>query len=86
MTDPSPPNIFRLLGKEEPAQHTIIMDEVNDIDNNKEIMNVIKTGYNISGKVPKINTHFNNIQEFFKTYSFKYFSQKDYHLIIRQKV
>lgn len=73
MTDPSVANIYRLLGKIEPAQFTIILDEANDIDNNNDKMNVLKTGYTINGKVPKINTSIDNTQEFFKTYSFKVF-------------
>lgn len=73
MTDPSVANIYRLLGKVEPAQFTIIMDEANDIDNNNDKMNVLKTGYTINGKVPKINTNNNNDQEFFKTYNLKVF-------------
>ena len=56
MTDPSVANIYRLLGKIEPAQFTIILDEANDIDNNNDKMNALKTGYTINGKVPKIHT------------------------------
>lgn len=73
MTDPSVPNIYRLLGKIEPAQFTIILDEANDIDDDNDKMNVLKTGYTINGKVPKININNNNNQEFFKTYCFKVF-------------
>jgi hypothetical protein len=72
MTDPSPPNIFRLLGKVQPGQCTLIMDEVEKIDNNVEIMNILKTGYSQGGKVPKVNTNTYN-QEFFNTYSPKVF-------------
>lgn len=73
MTDPTVANIYRLLGKIEPAQFTIILDEANDIDNNNDKMNALKTGYTINGKVPKINTNNNNSQEFFKTYCLKIF-------------
>ena len=55
----------------EPAQFPIIIDEANDIDSDKDKMNVLKTGYAITGKVPKININNNNIQEFFKTYCLK---------------
>jgi hypothetical protein len=65
------PHIYRLLGKIDPAQFTIILDEANDIDSDKDKMNVLKTGYTITGKVPKININNNNIQEFFKTYCLK---------------
>lgn len=72
MTDPSAPNIFRLLGKIQPAQCTLIMDEVEKIDTNQDMMNILKTGYTYNGKVPKINTNTYE-QEFFCTYSFKVF-------------
>lgn len=72
MTDPSPANIYRLLGKVQPAQCTLIMDEVEKIDNNQDLMNILKTGYTIEGKVPKINTNTYE-QEFFNTFSFKVF-------------
>ncbi len=72
MTDPSTANIYRLLGKVQPAQCTLIMDEVEKIDNNQDMMNILKTGYTIEGKVPKINTNTYE-QEFFNTYSFKVF-------------
>lgn len=72
MTDPSPANIYRLLGKVQSAQNTLIMDEVERIDNNVEIMNILKTGYSQGGKVPKINTNTLD-QEFFNTYSSKIF-------------
>jgi hypothetical protein len=72
MTDPSAANIYRLLGKVQPAQCTMIMDEVENIDNNQTIMNILKTGYTIQGKVAKINTNTFD-QEFFNTYSLKIF-------------
>jgi hypothetical protein len=72
MTDPSAPNIFRLLGKIQPAQCTLIMDEVEKIDTNQDIMNILKTGYSYNGKVPRVNSNTYE-QEFFYTYSFKVF-------------
>ncbi len=72
MTDPSAANIYRLLGKVQPAQCTLIMDEIENIENNQTIMNILKTGYTIRGKVAKINTNTFD-QEFFNTYSLKIF-------------
>ncbi|MDN5847129.1 MAG: hypothetical protein L0H53_12750 [Candidatus Nitrosocosmicus sp.] len=72
MTDPSAANIYRLLGKVQPAQCTMIMDEIENIDGNQAIMNILKTGYTTKGKVPKINTNTLD-QEFFNTYSLKVF-------------
>jgi hypothetical protein len=67
MTDPTAPNLFRLLGKVESAQCTMILEEAERIDQSIDLMNVLKTGYAYNGKVPRINTNTNK-QEFF--YSF----------------
>ncbi|HET6590712.1 MAG TPA: hypothetical protein VFG45_11175 [Candidatus Nitrosocosmicus sp.] len=72
MTSPSVANIYRLLGKVESAQCTIIMDEADQIDDNNDLMNILKTGYELGGKVPKINPTTYQ-QEFFNSYSFKAF-------------
>ena len=70
MTDPSAANIFRCLGTIEPGQCTIILDEADKIDKSPEMMAILKTGYQLNGKVPKINT--NTLQqEFFFTYCLK---------------
>lgn len=70
MTDPSAANIFRCLGTMESGQCTIILDEAEKIDKSQEMMAILKTGYQLNGKVPKINT--NSLrQEFFCTYCIK---------------
>ena len=70
MTDPTAPNLFRVLGKIEPGQCTIIADEAERIDKISEIMTTLKTGYNIKGKVARTNSNTWK-QEFFWTYCFK---------------
>jgi hypothetical protein len=70
MTDPSAANIFRCLGTIEPGQCTIILDEADKIDKSPEMMAILKTGYQLNGKVPKINTNTLR-QEFFFTYCLK---------------
>jgi hypothetical protein len=70
MTDPSAANIFRCLGTIESGQCTIILDEADKIDKSPEMMAILKTGYQLNGKVPKINTNTLR-QEFFFTYSLK---------------
>ena len=70
MTDPSAANIFRCLGTIEPGQCPIILDEADKIDKSPEMMAILKTGYQLNGKVPKINTNILR-QEFFCTYGFK---------------
>jgi hypothetical protein len=70
MTDPSAANIFRCLGSIEPGQCTIILDEADKIDKSPEMMAILKTGYQLNGKVPKINTNTLK-QDFFFTYGLK---------------
>ena len=70
MTDPSAANIFRCIGSIEPGQCTIILDEADKIDKSPEMMAILKTGYQLNGKVPKINTNTLR-QEFFFTYGLK---------------
>jgi ABC-type oligopeptide transport system ATPase subunit len=55
MTDPTAANIFRVLGKIEYGQCTIVMDEAEKIDKSQDIMSVLKTGSQFNGRVAKIN-------------------------------
>jgi hypothetical protein len=64
MTDPTAPNLFRLLGVVEPAQCTMILEEAERIDKSEDLMAVLKTGSSFNGRVPRINTNTNK-QEFF---------------------
>ena len=67
MTDPTAPNLFRLLGPIEPGQCTMILEEAERIDKSPELMAILKTGYARNGRVPKINP--NTLQqEFFFSY------------------
>jgi hypothetical protein len=67
MTDPTAPNLFRLLGPIEPAQCTMILEEAERIDKSPELMAILKTGYARNGRVSKINP--NTLQpEFFFSY------------------
>jgi len=70
MTSPSAPNIFRVLGMIEPGQCTLVLDEADKIDGDVDIMNILKTGYDYSKRVPKTNTNTWKL-EFFFTYCFK---------------
>ena len=70
LTDPSAPNLFRILGIVEVGQCTIIMEEAEKIDQFYEIMAVLKTGYSRDKKVSKINP-VTMTPEFFYTYCFK---------------
>lgn len=64
MTDPTAPNLFRLLESVEPAQCTIVLEEADRIDKSPELMAILKTGYARNGRVPKINPNTLK-QEFF---------------------
>ena len=70
MTDPSAANLFRVLGRIEVGQCTIVADEAEKIDKLPEIMGVLKTGNQSKGKVPRMNMNIIK-QEFFYTYCFK---------------
>ena len=73
MTDPTAANIFRVLGKVEYGQCTIVMDESEKIDKSQDIMSILKTGSQFNGKVAKINIHGGNeSQQFFFTYCLKF--------------
>jgi hypothetical protein len=70
MTDPSAANLYRILGKIETGQCIIIADEADRIHEDKEMLGILKEGYAILGKVPKINMNTGK-QEFFYCYCFK---------------
>lgn len=70
-TNPSAANIYRVSSTIEPGQCTLIMDEVDRLEDD-EIQSVLKTGYrnNTNSKVPKTNTN-SWKQEYFYTYGLK---------------
>jgi hypothetical protein len=70
MTDPSSANLYRILGKIEAGQCIVIADEADRIHQDKDMLSILKEGYAIGGKVPKINTNTMQ-QEFFYCYCFK---------------
>lgn len=70
MTDPSAPNLYRILGKIEPGQCVIIADEADRIHQDKDMLSILKEGYTILGRVSKINKNTEK-QEFFFSYCFK---------------
>ena len=70
MTDPSAPNLFRLLGKIEPAQCTMILEEADKIDKSQELMAILKEGSARNGKVSRINPY-TLTGEFFFAYGLK---------------
>jgi hypothetical protein len=71
MTDPSAANIFRVLGRIEYGQCTIVMDEAEKIDKSPDTMNVLKSGYQFNAKISKINMN-EEVQQWFYPYCLKF--------------
>jgi hypothetical protein len=71
--DPSAPNILRTLGKIEPGQSTLIIDEADKLGMSSDLMTTIKTGYEKKGKTPKVNPYTNK-PEYFHSFGFKFIS------------
>ncbi len=69
MTDPTVANIFRVFGTLEAGQCTLILDEAEKIDKDKDMMSILKTGYENGKKVQRINQ--NGDQEHFHTFGLK---------------
>jgi hypothetical protein len=69
--DPSAPNILRTLGKIDPGQSTLIIDEADKLAMSSELMTTIKTGYEKKGKTPN---QYTNKPEYFHSFCFKLIS------------
>lgn len=65
MTDPSAPNLFRLLGFVEPVQCTMVLEEADKIDKTPELMSILKSGYSYYETVSKINPYTNKPEYFY---------------------
>ena len=70
MTDPSPANLYRVLERIEAGQCTLILDEADRVHEDRYMMGILKEGYSIGGKVPKVNMNTGK-QEWFFSYGFK---------------
>jgi hypothetical protein len=70
MTSPSAANLFRVLGMIEAGQCTLVLDESERISDDPDIMATLRSGYDYTKKVPKINTN-SWKQEWFFTYCIK---------------
>jgi hypothetical protein len=71
--DPSAPNILRTLGKIEPGQSTLVIDEADKLGMSSDLMTTIKTGYEKKGKTPKVNPYTNK-PEYFHSFCVKIIS------------
>jgi hypothetical protein len=72
MTDPTTANIFRIFGIVEAGQCTLVLDEAEKIDQDKDMMSILKTGYEKDKKVQRINQ--SGKQEHFHTFGLKILS------------
>jgi hypothetical protein len=72
LTNPSAPNVFRILGPIEPGQCTLILDEADRIEESSDMQSILKTGNRYGKRVSKVN---NNSwkTEYFYTYCWKCF-------------
>lgn len=69
MTDPTTANLFRIFGTIEPGQCTLALDEAEKIDEDKDMLSILKTGYQYGKRVQRINQF--GKQEHFHTYGLK---------------
>lgn len=61
---------FRLCGTVEFGQVTIIAEEVDRLDENSSTMSVLKEGYQLNARVPRMNSD-NTKMDFFNPFCFK---------------
>ena len=69
MTDPTTANIFRIFGTVEAGQCSLVLDEAEKIDQDRDMMSILKTGYENGKKVQRINPV--GKQEHFHTFGLK---------------
>ncbi|HEX7179458.1 MAG TPA: hypothetical protein VF220_06995 [Nitrososphaeraceae archaeon] len=61
---------YRVLGSVEYGQVTIVAEEIDKLDENSQIMNMLKTGYQPNAKVPRMNND-NDKMDFYYPFCFK---------------
>jgi hypothetical protein len=73
ISGPSIASIYSMLGSIEKGQVTISIDEANQLDQNLELLDVLKTGYKSTGKVPRVldASSSNRVIAYFLTFGFK---------------
>jgi hypothetical protein len=76
MTNPSVANVYRVLERIEAGQCTLVLDEADGVHEDRYMMGILKEGYSIGGKVPKVNMTTGK-QEWFFSYGFKIIIAED---------
>jgi hypothetical protein len=61
---------FRIFGTIEPGQVTIVAEEVDKLEENSQIMSMLKDGYQPNAKVPRMNND-NDKMDFYYPFCFK---------------
>ena len=61
---------FRVFGTNEPGQVTIIAEEVDKMDENSQVMGMLKEGYQPNSKVPRMNND-NDKMDFYYPFGIK---------------
>ncbi|CAN5882444.1 hypothetical protein BH23THE1_BH23THE1_24070 [soil metagenome] len=69
MTDPTTANLFRIFGTVGPGQCTLVLDEAEKIDKDKDMMSILKSGYQYGKKVQRTNSYVK--QEHFHIFGLK---------------
>ncbi|MER5174413.1 MAG: bifunctional DNA primase/polymerase [Candidatus Nitrosocosmicus sp.] len=72
MTDPTTANIFRIFGTIEAGQCTLVLDEAEKIDQDRDMMSILKNGYENGKRVQRVNQF--GKQEHFHTFGLKMLS------------
>jgi hypothetical protein len=61
---------FRIFGTNEPGQVTVVVEEFDRIDENSQVMAMLKVGYQPNAKVPRMNNE-NTRTDFYYPFCFK---------------
>ena len=72
MTDPTTANLFRIFGNIEAGQCTLVLDEAEKIDQDRDMMSILKNGYEYGKRVQRVNQL--GKQEHFHTFGLKILS------------
>ena len=70
MTDPTTANLFRIFGTIEAGQCTLVLDEAEKIDEDREMMSILKSGYENDKRVQRTNS-FTDKPDHFHMYGLK---------------
>jgi hypothetical protein len=71
------PNIFTFLANIEACQGTLALDEVDNLDNEHDTMNILKSGYSRdSGRVPRTDLSSGRTQDAWWTFCYKVFASE----------